>query len=344
MKALYLESQGNLSVRDYAEEKTLGDDDVEIAIKKVGICGSDIHYYTHGRIGSYIVDKPMVLGHEAAGVVTRTGRSVTDLKVGDRVCMEPGIPDFKSKATLRGFYNLDPKLTFWATPPIHGCLRESVIHPASLTFKLPDAVSLEEGAMIEPLAIGMQVAMKAAFKPGDVALVFGAGTIGIMCAISAMAGGCSKVIITDIVDKKLDVARKFDGLIPVNSKTTDLLEFVAEQTGGWGADVVIEASGADKLYPGILDYCCLAGRVVIAGIPNGPVPIDVSEMLKREVNITAINRYCNVYERAIGLVASGKINIKQLIGRTFPFTESIAAYQYVERGGEGEVKVQISFD
>ena len=344
MKALYLESKGKLSVRDYTEEKILGDDDVEIAIKKVGICGSDVHYYTHGRIGSYIVNEPMVLGHEAAGIVTRIGQSVSDLKVGDQVCMEPGIPDFKSKATLRGFYNLDPKLTFWATPPVHGCLRESVIHPASLTFKLPESVSLEEGAMIEPLAIGMQVAMKAAFKPGDVALVFGSGTIGIMCAISAMAGGCSKVIITDIIDKKLEVAKKFEGLLPVNSATTNLRSFVAEHTRDWGADVVIEASGSDKLYPSIIDYCCLAGKIVIAGIPGNPVPIDISEMLKKEVNILAINRYCNVYERAINFVASGKINIKQLIGRTFPFSESIAAYEYVEKGGNGEVKVQISFD
>ncbi len=344
MKALYLESKGSLSIRDYVEEMVLGDDDVEIDIKKVGICGSDIHYYVNGRIGSYVVNQPMVLGHEAAGIVKRVGKSVTTLKVGDRVCMEPGIPDFKSKATLLGLYNLDPKLTFWATPPVHGCLRESVIHPAILTFKLPDTLSLEEGAMIEPLAIGMQVAMKASFKPGDVALVFGSGTIGIMSAISAIAGGCSKVIIADVNDKKLEVAKKFEGLVPVNSAKVDLLALVSEHTKGWGADVVIEASGAGALYPSIVDYCCLGGKIVIAGIPEKPVPIDIMEMLKKEVSLLAINRYCNVYERAINLVASGKINIKQLIGRVFAFEESIAAYEYVKKGDSGEIKVQISFE
>ena len=344
MKALYLESRGKLSIRDYDEEMVMGDDDVEIDIRKVGICGSDVHYYTHGRIGSFVVEQPMILGHEAAGIVRRVGKAVTNLKVGDRVCMEPGIPDFKSKATLLGLYNLDPKLTFWATPPIHGCLRESVIHPASLTFRLPDTMSLEEGAMIEPLAIGMQVAMKASFKPGDVALVFGSGTIGIMSAISAIAGGCSKVIVADINDRKLEVAGKFDGLLPVNSGKTSLADAVSDETGGWGVDVVIEASGADALYPDLVRHCCPGGCVVVAGIPGDPVPIDIAEMLKKEISLFTINRYCNVYERAINLVASGKIDIKQLIGRIFPFEEAIEAYRYVEKGGSGEVKVQISFD
>ena len=344
MKALYLESIGQLSIRDYQEEMVLGDDDVEVEIKRVGICGSDVHYYTHGRIGSFVVNAPMVLGHEAAGVVRRVGKAVTSFKVGDRVCMEPGIPDFKSRATLIGKYNLDPTLTFWATPPVHGCMRETVIHPASLTFKLPDNLSFEEGAMIEPLAIGMQVATMAAFKPGDVGLVFGCGTIGLMCAISAIAGGCSKVLITDVVDSKLDVARRFDGLVPINVAREDLAAAVAEHTGGWGADVVMEASGSDKNYPGFIDHCCLGGKVVIAGIPGHPVPIDIAEMLKKEVSLVAINRYCNVYQRAINLVASGKIDIKQLIGRIFPFDQSIEAYQYVAAGGSGEIKVQIAFD
>jgi len=344
MKALYLEAIRQLRIRDYREQMTLGDEDVEVEIKRVGICGSDVHYFTHGRIGNFVVNEPMVLGHEAAGIVRRVGRAVAHLKVGDRVCMEPGIPDFKSRATLIGKYNLDPNLTFWATPPVHGCLRETVIHPAILTFKLPDTLSLEEGAMIEPLAIGMQVATMAAFKPGDVGLVYGAGTIGLMCAISAIAGGCSKVLITDVIDKKLEVARRFDGLVPVNVAREDLGAVLAAHTDGWGADVVMEASGSDKVYPGFIDHCCLGGKMVIAGIPNHAVPIEIAEMLKKEVSLVAINRYCNVYQRAINLVAAGQINVKQLIGRIFPFEESIAAYDYVAAGGSGEIKVQIAFD
>ena len=263
----------------------------------------------------------MVLGHEAAGIVQRVGRAVATLKVGDAVCMEPGVPDFRSKATLLGLYNLDPSLTFWATPPIHGCLRETVIYPASLTFRLPPNVSLAEGAMIEPLAIGMQVAMKAAFKPGDVALVIGSGTIGIMCAVSAMAGGCSKVIISDIDDRKLETARQFEGLVPVNSSRTDLGGLVAEETRGWGADVVIEASGSEAAWAGITAFCCLGGRIVVAGIPGNPVPIDIGAMINKEASLITIFRYANVYQRAINLIASGRIDVRKLIGRVFPFAE-----------------------
>jgi len=341
MKAVYLERQGEITIRDYTEEKVLGPKDVEIAVKAVGICGSDVHYYTHGHIGDFVVKEPMILGHEAAGVVKRLGSEVTGLKVGDRVCMEPGVPDFTSKASLRGFYNLDPSLTFWATPPIHGCLRESVIHPAAFTFKLPENVLLEEGAMVEPLAIGMQAAMKARFKPGDIALVTGAGTIGIMCALAALAGGCSKVIITDVLDSKLAVAKRFEGIVAVNTTTTDLKAVLAEATDGWGADVVIEASGFDGVYPEIFQYCCPGGRFVMVGIPAAPVAINVSWLQAKEITVETVFRYANVYKRAIDLIASGKINLRQLIGKTFPFAQAKQAFEYVAKGGQGEIKVQI---
>ena len=122
MKALVLEGKLSLSIREIALPLVVGPRDVRIRIGRVGICGSDVHYYTHGRIGPFVVNAPMVLGHEAAGVVIEVGGEVQDLKVGDRVCMEPGIPDMTSRASREGHYNLDPAVRFWATPPIHGCL------------------------------------------------------------------------------------------------------------------------------------------------------------------------------------------------------------------------------
>ncbi len=342
MKALYLLEKGKLSIDEYSEESILGTDDVKIRIEKVGICGSDIHYYKNGRIGQYIVNQPMILGHEASGTVIEVGKNVSNLAVGDRVCMEPGIPDFKSRSTLIGAYNLDPALTFWATPPVHGCLRETVIHPASLTFKLPDHMSFEEGAMVEPLAIGMQASVKAEIKPGDIALVTGAGTIGLMSALSLLAGGCSQVVITDISEKKLKIAGAFEGLIPVNSNEKNLSEIKNEFTDNWGFDVVVEASGSKSLYPSVIRVCAPLGRFVMVGIPSEAVPIDVSDAQVREVEIRAVNRYCNVYNRAINLIASGKIDVKKMIGKTFSLDEAIQAYEYVSSGGEGEVKVMIS--
>jgi D-xylulose reductase len=150
MQALVLERKGELSIREIALPTELGPHDVKISIDTVGICGSDVHYYEYGAIGPFVVKEPMVLGHEASGTVVEVGHAVKNLKPGDRVCMEPGIPDPNSRASRLGIYNLDPAVRFWATPPIHGCLTPYVIHPAAYTFKLPENVSFAEGAMVEP--------------------------------------------------------------------------------------------------------------------------------------------------------------------------------------------------
>ena len=176
MRALVLEQKGDLTLRDIDVSESLGPNDVRIAVHTVGVCGSDVHYYTHGAIGPFVVKEPMILGHEASGTVVEMGSEVSNIEVGDRVCMEPGIPDPMSRASLLGMYNLDPAVVFWATPPVHGVTRPSVVHPAAFTFKLPDSVGFGEAAMVEPLAVGMHAANKAAIQPGDVALVIGAGT------------------------------------------------------------------------------------------------------------------------------------------------------------------------
>ncbi len=276
MRALVLERKQVLSLRDIDLPTALGPDDVRIKLHTVGVCGSDVHYYTHGGIGAYIVKSPMVLGHEASGTVTEIGVNVHSLAVGDRVCMEPGVPNFRSKATRLGVYNVDPEVTFWATPPVHGCLTGSVVHPAAFTFKLPDNVTFEEGAMVEPFAVGMQAATRARIKPGDVAVVLGAGPIGIMVALAALAGGCSKVLLSDIHQPKLDIASRYPGIIPVNITKCDLLDAVKGETGGWGADVVFDASGAAKAIEGSVNIACPAGAIVLVGIPVEPVALQHS--------------------------------------------------------------------
>ena len=189
MEALVLEEKQQLAVRKIEIFEPMGPRDVRIALRNVGICGSDLHYFTHGQIGPFVVREPMVLGHEGSGQVIEVGSDVHELAAGDRVCMEPGIPDTTSAASRLGAYNLDPSLRFWATPPVHGITRSTVVHPADYTFKLPDNVSYAEGAMVDPLAVGMHAATRAAIEPGDVALVIGAGTIGMMTVLSALAGG-----------------------------------------------------------------------------------------------------------------------------------------------------------
>ncbi|ESY73623.1 sulfurtransferase [Mesorhizobium sp. LNHC252B00] len=342
VRALVLERQHELKLRDIDLPQTVGQGQVRIKIHTVGVCGSDVHYYTHGRIGPFVVEAPMVLGHEAAGTIVEIGEGVEHLEIGDRVCMEPGIPDPNSRASRLGLYNIDPAVRFWATPPVHGVLTAHVVHPANYTFKIPDSISFGEGAMVEPFAVGMQAATKAKISPGDTAVVLGAGPIGTMVAIAALAGGCSRAIIADFAQPKLEIAAGYQGVIPVNLREEDLVREVKHLTNGWGADVVFECSGSPKAWETLLDLPRPGGAVVVVGLPVAPVPFDIATASTKEVRIETVFRYAHQYERAIALMASGRVDLKPLISATFAFEDSIAAFDRAVEGRPADVKLQIT--
>ena len=343
-RALVLERQHHLNIRDIELPDAVGPGQVKVKLHTVGVCGSDVHYYTHGRIGPFVVDAPMVLGHEAAGTVVEVGAGVTHLKVDDRVCMEPGVPDPNSRASRLGMYNVDPAVTFWATPPVHGVLTPYVVHPANYTFKLPDTVSFAEGAMVEPFAVGMQAATKAGIKPGDTAVVVGAGPIGTMVAIAALAGGCSRAIVADLAQPKLDIAAAYQGIIPVNVKTHNLGMEVRRLTEDWGADVVFECSGSPRVWAGIAELARPGGTIVAVGLPVEPVHVDIAMLTTKELRIESVFRYAHQYDRAIALMASGRVDLKPLISATFPFEDSIAAFDRAVEARPTDVKLQIRMD
>lgn len=339
--ALVLERQHVLALRDIDLIQDVGPGQVRIAVDTVGICGSDVHYYIHGRIGPYVLNAPMVLGHEAAGVVVELGAGVTGLAVGDRVCMEPGIPDPASRASRLGMYNVDPAVRFWATPPIHGVLTPHVVHPAAYTWRLPDNVSMAEGAMVEPFAVGMQAATKAGIRPGDTAVVLGAGPIGIMVALAVLAGGAARVVLADLAQPKLDIAARYPGIIPVNVTVADLAGVVADLTDGWGADIVLECSGSARAWDSILGLLRPGGTIVAVGLPLAPVAFDVAAATTKEARIETVFRYAHQYDRAIALMGSGKVDLKPLITETFAFADSIAAFDRAVEGRPDDVKLQI---
>ena len=341
MRALVLEKKGELSLREIALPLDVGPDDVKIAIHTVGVCGSDVHYYTHGAIGSYVVRAPMVLGHEASGTIVEVGANVETFKVGDRVCMEPGVPNLSSRATRLGIYNVDPDVSFWATPPVHGVLAPQAVHPAAFTYRLPDNVSFAEGAMVEPFAIGMQAATRARIVPGDVAVVVGCGPIGIMIALAALAGGCSKVLISDFSAPKLEIAAQYTGIVPVNISEQSLVGAVAAATDNWGADIVFEASGSPKAFANLFDVVRPGGAVVLVGLPVEPVSLNVPAAISKEVRIETVFRYANIFDRALQLIASGKVDLKPLITGTYAFADSIEAFERAAQGNPQDVKLQI---
>jgi D-xylulose reductase len=345
VKALVLEERMKLNLRDIAVEEKLGPRDVRIKLKTIGVCGSDVHYYTHGAIGSFVVREPMILGHEASGVVVEVGSEVKDLKEGDRVCMEPGIPDPNSKASRLGKYNLDPAVRFWATPPVHGVLRPTVVHPADYTFKLPDNVSFAAAAMVEPLAVGVHGTVKARVTPGDVAVVIGAGPIGLVTVLAAFAAGCARVIVSDVDDSKLAIARKLakvpGAVTTVNVRSHRLADVVKRETDGWGADVLFECSGSEKAAAEVFDVICPGGAIVMIGIPLVPFPHDVAAGCVKEARIEHVFRYAHVFPRCIAMLGSGAIDVSPLITETFGFDQSVEAFELAARAPQGSVKIQI---
>ena len=345
MKSLVLERKDELFLRDFPierEEEVLGPRDVRIKLHTVGICGSDVHYYTHGRIGPFVVNDPMILGHEASGTVIECGAEVTTLKEGDRVCMEPGLPDPNSKATRLGLYNVDPAVRFWATPPVHGILRPTCVHPEAFTYRLPDNVGFAEAAMVEPLAVGVHAATKARVKPGDIGVVLGAGPIGLVTALSALAAGCARVYVADLAEKKLEIAAALSpAIVPVQVPGTDLAQTVLRDTDGWGADVVWEATGSPKAAAGVFEPLAPGGCVVMIGGQAEPISYDAGAAMVREARVENIFRYAHVFPRCVAMLSSGTIDVTPLITRTFAFEDSVEAFEIAASAPAGDVKMQI---
>jgi L-iditol 2-dehydrogenase len=316
---------------------------VKVQINKVGICGSDVHYWEHGRIGDFVVRAPMILGHECAGTVVEVGEGVTHLKEGDRVAIEPGVPRLSTLAShfymKKGEYNLCPDIFFFATPPDHGSFCDLVLHPADFCFKLPENVSLEEGAMIEPLSTGIYASRVAPITTGDTVVITGAGPIGLMNVLTAKAGGASHIIVSDMVASRLEVARQIGATHTVQGGADELKAAAQEVTDGRGADVCIECAG----HPSALNACIKAARagatVILIGMPPGDTAeVNINDLIVREVKLRPIFRYNNTFPTGVSLMASGRVDVKPLISKRFGLAEVPQAFEYVVENRQTCVK------
>ncbi|EDO32810.1 predicted protein [Nematostella vectensis] len=308
----------------------------------VGICGSDVHYWKHGCIGDFVLTAPMVLGHESSGVICAVGEGVSDLKEGDRVAIEPGTPCRTCSYCKKGRYNLCAKMNFCATPPYHGSLCRRYNHQADFCYKLPDHVSLEEGALLEPLSVGVHACNRAGITIGSNVLVCGAGPIGLVTLLTAKACGASKVAITDLDEGRLKKARELgaDYTIKVESRDgRDMARKVQELLGP--ADQTVECTGAESsIHTGI--YATKSGGVlVIVGMGKSKITLPIVDALCREVDIRGIFRYVNCYPTALAMVASGRVNVKPLITHHFKLEESLQAFETSRTGAGGAIKVLI---
>lgn len=319
-------------------------DQVLLRMDSVGICGSDVHYWTHGEIGDFIVKAPMVLGHEAAGVVEKLGSAVTSLKVGDRVAIEPGVPCGGCDYCKAGVYNLCLDMQFCATPPVHGNLTRYYVHSASYCYKLPDNVSLEEGALMEPLAVGVHACRRAGVSLGKRVLICGAGPIGLVNLLTARAMGASEVVITDIMDNRLEVAKAMGATHTYKASRKPAEEQAEEVTqlfGGHKPDVTIECSGVEASVRFGIFATRSGGCLVLVGLGKPEIAMPIVNAAVREVDIRGIFRYANCYPTAIAMVASGKVDVKPLITHRFTLEETLKAFETAKTGAGGAIKVMI---
>lgn len=297
-------------------------DEVLVKIEYVGICGSDMHYYEHGAIGQYVVKPPFVLGHEAGGTVVEVGSAVSSLKAGDRVAFEPGKTCGVCEFCRKGLYNLCPEVEFFATPPIDGVFQEYAVHPASLSFKLPDTMDTMEGALIEPLSIGFHAAFQGNARTGMTAVVMGSGCIGLMCMMALKAQGVSRVYMVDIMQQRLDKALELGADAVINASERDTLEALRDLTRGAGCDLVIEAAGSQKTTQQAIQCTKKGATIVLVGLSGAAeLSLPINLAIDKELTIKTVFRYRHIFPAAIDSVASGRINLKGVVTNIFDFED-----------------------
>jgi L-iditol 2-dehydrogenase len=312
MRANVLHAKETVSVDD-VPVPTLDADQVLVRIEAVGVCGSDVHYFHEMRIGDFVVEEPMILGHESAGTIVEVGADVPRDRIGERVSIEPQRACRVCEQCKAGRYNLCPFMEFYATPPIDGAFAQFAAIQADYVYPIPDDMSIEAAALCEPLSVGVWANQKAGVGPGSRVLIAGAGPIGIVVAQVAKAFGASEIIVSDILELRREQAKRFGA--------TRVIDPAAESVEGLEVDVFIDASGAEPAVRAGILAVKPAGRVVLVGMGKPDQSLPVTRIQVRELVVTGTFRYANTWPLAIELVASGKVDLDALVSGRFGLDE-----------------------
>ena len=306
MRASVLNGIGDLTMEE-RPVPTPQAGEVLVRIGSVGVCGSDIHYYDHGRIGPYVVDRPLVLGHEAGGEVVGLGPDVSRLEQGQRVSIEPGVPCRSCEQCLGGRYNLCPDVRFFATPPYDGAFCEYVVMPELFVHPVPASISDDAAGLIEPLSVGVWACRRGQVVPGSRVLITGAGPIGLVCMQAALAYGATEVVVSDVNAHRLTLATRLGAANVVDVSQTEL------SSTGIEPDVLLECSGNARATTEAIRTVARAGRVVLIGMGGGELTLPLSYVQDRELVVVGAFRYANTWPAAISLVASGRVDLDSLV-------------------------------
>lgn len=341
MKAALLHKPGDVRIERVPRPEP-GPDDVLVRVKAVGICGSDMHFYRTGRLGSFVMKKPLILGHECAGEVAQVGKHVRTLKKGTPVAVEPGFPCRLCEHCKSGRYNLCSDVRFLAAPPVDGAFCEYLAVPADFAFPLPKGMTFEEGALIEPLAVGMHACTLGNVRPGKSAAVLGAGPIGLVTLQAAKVRGAAPILAVDMDGFRLAKARELGADLAINASRTDPLAELADITEGRGVDIVFETAGAVLATQQTVGAVARGGTIVWVGmLPEDRFSIDVMEFICKEAEIKGVFRYANAYPPSIAMVASGRVHVKSLVTHRFTLDQAPKALAFAASKARNRIKIMI---
>ena len=324
MRAFYLHGARDLRLSE-VDIPTIEADQVLVRVLATGICGSDQHYYVHGRNGDFIPERPFVLGHESAGEVVDAGAFGALLPVGSRVAIDPSHPCHLCSQCRQGRSNLCPNMRYFGSaacsPPMDGSFREYVPVPASGCYIIPDTLSFEAAALLEPLAIALHGVGRAGAVAGRQVLVTGAGPIGQLIGMVAKEYGAARLAVSDLRDDALQLATRLWADIPI--RADDAAQMTAADAAMGGFDVVIEASGAPAALAVAYQHCKPGGTIVQLGVQPGPATLSVNAIMQKEITVRGSFRFAHVFAAALDLVANRKLDLQPLISHRYSFDQLV---------------------
>ncbi|HET6453028.1 MAG TPA: NAD(P)-dependent alcohol dehydrogenase [Armatimonadota bacterium] len=341
MKAAKLFAPGDIRIVEM-EKPSPGPGEVLVQVKEVGVCASDVHYFRDGRIGDTVVTEPLILGHEFAGVIAEVGPGVTNVKVGDRVAVEPAIPCNECYLCAEGAFNLCRNIKFCGTPPYDGALREFLAWPAGLVVPVPDSVSFGEAAMLEPLAIGVYAVDLAEPIRGKSIGVLGVGAVGLSILEAAKAAGCGMAIATDLIPGRLEIAKKL-GADKTFLADDKVVQAVKATTHDQGLDIVFEAAGENEAVMQATEMVRPNGLVVVGGIPReDSMTVTASTVRRKGLTIKLLRRSNQTLHRSVELLKNGKANLAPFISHTFPLDQVTEAFELARDRKDLTLRVMIT--
>ncbi|KAF2261208.1 sorbitol dehydrogenase [Lojkania enalia] len=324
--------------------------EVLLHIKATGVCGSDIHFWKHGRIGSLVVEGDCILGHEAAGIVLQCGEGVTNLKQGDRVAVEPGVPCGKCFLCMDGRYNLCEDVQFSGVYPYHGTIQRYKLHPAKWCHKLPDNVTYSEGALLEPLSVVMHGIKSAGLSLGCGAVICGAGPIGLIALAAARASGAHPLVITDLESRRLEFAKRFvpSCVTYQVDRNLDALSNAQQIRSLFGAeeysapDTILECTGVENSIVTAAYTARRGGTVMVIGVGREIMNnLPFMHLSLAEIDLKFINRYRDTWPAGLQCLTGNILDLKPLISHTYPLEKALDALHTCSDLKNGSIKVQV---